>query len=92
MRELDEPEDGEDDFASLMDEAFYFLAENTSDSDDVVSDTSSLSDITCGEVEYTTSDMDSLESSGEETFETVVGNEIKRWGQKFQNRSGKPVV
>ena len=75
-----------------MDEAFYFLAENSSDSEDAVSHTSSLNDITCGEVEYATSDMESLESSGEETLENVVGNEIKRWGQKFQNRSGVPVV
>lgn len=91
MRESDESGEGLH-FTSLMDEAFYFLAENSSDSEDAVSDTSSLSDITCGEVEYATSDMESLESSGEETLENVVGNEIKRWGQKFQNRSGVPVV
>ena len=81
-----------DDFINALDEGFCSSVESPSDSSDTVSDTSSLSDVTCGGMDCSNSDMESFESSGEDAFETLVGNESKKWGQKYQDRSGRPVV
>ena len=90
--ESDELEAYLDDFIKTLDEGFCSSDKSPSGSSDTVSDTSSLSDVTCGGMDSSNSDMESFESSGEDTFETLVGNESKKWGQKYQDRSGRPVV